>query len=74
MRFGIIASCAVKWMKYALVKTVMFKTARFVASLGQGTYIGKRVSIGDLALIHACTIVNGAMIGMQAIVIQGALI
>ncbi|MEZ7881048.1 MAG: hypothetical protein QMC11_12645 [Rhodospirillales bacterium] len=52
----------------------MFKTARFVASLGQGTYIGTRVSIGDLALIHACTIVNGAMIGMQAIVIQGALI
>lgn len=45
-----------------------------VASLGQGTYIGSRVSIGHLALIHACTIEDGAMIGMQATVMDGALI
>ena len=45
-----------------------------VASLGQGTYIGSRVSIGHLALIHACTIEDGAMIGMQVTVMDGALI
>ena len=45
-----------------------------VASLGQGTYIGTRLSIGQLALIHACTIVDGTMIGMQATVVHGALI
>ena len=45
-----------------------------VASLGQGTYIGSRVSIGHLALIHACTIEDGAMIGMQATIMDGALI
>ena len=42
-----------------------------VASLGQGTYIGSRVSIGHLALIHACTIEDDAMIGMQATVMDG---
>jgi carbonic anhydrase/acetyltransferase-like protein (isoleucine patch superfamily) len=45
-----------------------------VASLGQGTYIGSRVSIGHLALIHACTIEDDAMIGMQATVMDGAVV
>jgi carbonic anhydrase/acetyltransferase-like protein (isoleucine patch superfamily) len=45
-----------------------------VASLGQGTYIGSRVSIGHLALIHACTIKDDAMIGMQATIMDGAVI
>ena len=45
-----------------------------VASLGQGTYIGSRVSIGHLALIHACTIEDDAMIGMQATIMDGAVI
>ena len=35
-----------------------------VASLGQGTYIGSHVSIGHLALTHACTIEDDAMIGL----------
>ena len=45
-----------------------------VASLGQGTYIGSHVSIGHLALIHACTIEDDAMIGMQATVMDGAVV
>ena len=45
-----------------------------VASLAQGTYIGSRVSIGHLALIHACTIEDDAMIGMQATVMDGAVV
>ena len=49
-------------------------TVLHIASLGQGTYIGSRLSIGQFALIHACTVQDGAMINMQAIVIQGALI
>jgi carbonic anhydrase/acetyltransferase-like protein (isoleucine patch superfamily) len=35
-----------------------------VASLGQGTYIGSHVSIGHLALTHACAIEDDAMIGL----------
>ena len=49
-------------------------TVLHIASLGQGTYIGSRVSIGQFALIHACTVEDGAMTGMEASVVHGALI
>ena len=45
-----------------------------VDSRSHGTYIGSRVTIGHLALIHACTIEDDAMIGMQATVMDGAVI
>ena len=53
---------------------VQDSTILHVASLGQGTFIGTHVSIGQLALIHACTDEDGAMFGMQATVVHGALI
>ena len=49
-------------------------TVLYIASLGQGTYIGSRVSIGQFALIHACTVEDGAMTGMEATVVQGPLL
>lgn len=40
-------------------------------SLGvQGTYIGDDVTIGHMALLHACTIGNRAFIGMQSLVMD----
>ena len=53
---------------------VQDSTILHVASLGQVTYIETRVSIGQLALNHACTVEDGAMTGMQATVVHGALI
>lgn len=38
----------------------------------QGTYIGDDVTIGHMALIHACTIGNRAFVGMQACMMDGA--
>ena len=43
-----------------------------VATHGQGTYIGDNVSVGHMALIHACTISNAAFIGMKAIIMDNA--
>ena len=37
-----------------------------------GTYIGDDVTIGHMALIHACTIGNTAFVGMQACMMDGA--
>ncbi len=34
--------------------------------------IGEEVTIGHLACVHACTIADGALIGMQATVLDGA--
>lgn len=43
-----------------------------VATHGQGSYIGDRVTIGHMALIHACTIEDDAFIGMKACIMDGA--
>ncbi len=47
-------------------------TVIHVASQGQGTYIGDDVTVGHMALLHACTVESGAFIGMQACVMDGA--
>jgi carbonic anhydrase/acetyltransferase-like protein (isoleucine patch superfamily) len=40
-------------------------------SLGiQGTYIGDDVTVGHMALLHACTIGNKAFIGMQSLIMD----
>jgi carbonic anhydrase/acetyltransferase-like protein (isoleucine patch superfamily) len=36
--------------------------------------IGERVSIGHQVMLHGCTIGDGALVGIQAIVLNGALI
>lgn len=39
-----------------------------------GTYIGDEVTIGHMALIHACTLEDGAMVGMHATVMDGSVV
>ena len=41
---------------------------------GEPTHIGDDVTIGHLALIHACTLENGAFVGMRAAVIDRAVV
>jgi carbonic anhydrase/acetyltransferase-like protein (isoleucine patch superfamily) len=45
-----------------------------VSSEGQGTYIGNDVTIGHMALIHACTLQDGCFIGMKACIMDGAIV
>lgn len=45
-----------------------------VAQLGQGTYIGDGVTVGHSALLHACTIKDRAIIGLQACVMDDCVI
>lgn len=40
----------------------------------EGTIIGSNVTIGHLALIHACTLEDECMIGMNACVMDGAVV
>lgn len=41
-----------------------------VSSKGQGTYVGDDVTVGHMALLHACTIEDAAFIGMMACVMD----
>lgn len=49
-------------------------TVVHVASEGQGTYIEDDVSIGHMALIHACTLKEKCFIGMKACIMDGAVV
>ena len=42
--------------------------------LGSPLTIGENVTIGHQAMLHGCTVQDGALIGMQAIVLNGAVI
>ena len=47
-------------------------TVVHVSSTTQGTYIGDNITIGHMALLHACTLEDGCFIGMKACVMDDA--
>ena len=50
-------------------------TVVHVSSVANGaTWIGERVTIGHMALIHACRLENRCFVGMKACVMDGAVI
>ncbi len=49
-------------------------TVIHVSSTTQGTYIGDDVTVGHMALLHACTIGDRAFIGMQACVMDDCIV
>lgn len=49
-------------------------TVIHVSSTTQGTYIGNDVTVGHMALLHACTVKDRAFIGMKACVMDDSVI
>ena len=49
-------------------------TVIHVATHGQGTYIGNDVTVGHMAVLHACTIEDWAFVGMKACIMDGAIV
>ncbi len=49
-------------------------TVVHVDSRKYGTFIGDNVTIGHSAVIHACTLEAGSFVGMQACVMDGAVV
>ena len=47
-------------------------TVVHVATHGQGCYVGADVTVGHMALLHACTVEDWGFIGMKACVMDGA--
>lgn len=43
-----------------------------VAARGQGTFIGDDITVGHMAVLHACTLESDCFIGMKACVMDGA--
>jgi carbonic anhydrase/acetyltransferase-like protein (isoleucine patch superfamily) len=70
--FGCILRGDVNDIKIGERTNIQDGTVIHVSSTTQGTYIGDDVTIGHMALIHACTIGDRAFIGMQACVMDDA--
>ena len=49
-------------------------TVIHVDSITYGTFIGDDVTIGHSAIVHACTLEPGSFVGMQACVMDGAVV
>lgn len=49
-------------------------TVVHVAARGLGTVVGRNVTVGHLALLHACEVQDEAFIGMNATVLDGAVV
>ncbi len=49
-------------------------TVLHVSGNGQGTYLGNGITVGHMALVHACTVEDDAFIGMKACVMDGCYI
>lgn len=45
-----------------------------VSGLGKGTHIGNDVTVGHMALIHACTLEDGCFVGMNATVMDDCIV
>jgi carbonic anhydrase/acetyltransferase-like protein (isoleucine patch superfamily) len=49
-------------------------TVVHVSRDSHGTYIGSDITIGHMALIHACTLEDGCFVGMRATIMDGCVV
>jgi carbonic anhydrase/acetyltransferase-like protein (isoleucine patch superfamily) len=72
--FGCVLRGDTNYIRVGARTNIQDATVVHVAREGRGTEIGDDVMIGHMAMIHACTIQSGAMIGMTACVMDDAVV
>jgi carbonic anhydrase/acetyltransferase-like protein (isoleucine patch superfamily) len=72
--FGCIIRGDVNNVRIGARSNIQDGTVIHVSSFGYGTVIGDDVTVGHQALLHACTIEDGAFVGMKACVMDGAVV
>ena len=70
--FGCILRGDVNIIRIGKRTNIQDGTIIHVASRGQGTFIGDDVTVGHMAVLHACTVESNSFIGMKACVMDGA--
>lgn len=70
--YGCILRGDVNDIKIGARTNIQDGTVIHVSSSTQGTYVGDDVTVGHMALLHACTVEDGAFIGMRATVMDDA--
>ena len=72
--FGCVVRGDVNVVRIGERTNIQDGTVIHVAKEGQGTFIGSDITIGHMALLHACTLEDGSFIGMRATVMDGCLV
>jgi carbonic anhydrase/acetyltransferase-like protein (isoleucine patch superfamily) len=72
--FGCVLRGDTNFIRVGARSNIQDGTVIHVARDGQGTDIGDDVLIGHMAMIHACTIRRGALIGMTACILDDAVV
>lgn len=72
--FGCVVRGDVNVVRIGPRTNIQDGTVIHVAKEGQGTFIGADVTVGHMALLHACTLQDEAFVGMRATLMDGALV
>ena len=70
--FGCVVRGDVNVIRIGKRTNIQDGTIIHVARMGQGTYIGDDITVGHMAVLHACTLEDGCFIGMKACVMDGS--
>ncbi len=72
--FAVVVRGDVNDVRIGTGTNVQDGTVIHVSSTAQGTTIGDDVTIGHLALVHACTLEDACFVGMKACVMDGVVV
>lgn len=72
--YGCVLRGDVNNIKIGARTNIQDGTVIHVSSTTQGSYIGADVTVGHMALVHACTIGDECMIGMKSCVMDDAVV
>ncbi len=72
--FGCTLRGDVNEIKIGARTNIQDHTMIHVSSFGHASLIGDDVTVGHMALLHACTVENGAFIGMKACLMDGVVV
>jgi carbonic anhydrase/acetyltransferase-like protein (isoleucine patch superfamily) len=72
--FGCVVRGDVNVIRIGKRTNIQDGTIIHVASKGQGSFIGDDITVGHMAVLHACTLEDRCFIGMKACVMDGAFI
>lgn len=69
--YGCVVRGDVNVIRIGARTNIQDATVIHVAAKGQGTFIGDDITVGHMAVLHACTLESGCFIGMKACVMDG---
>lgn len=72
--FGCVVRGDVNIVRIGAGSNIQDGTVVHVSRRDYGTFIGDNVTIGHMALIHACTLEDGCFVGMAATVMDGSVV